>query len=132
MVGIQGTVATLDSLSPFSTTTIGKLNGSDSSSEAFAINDVNQVVGVSTGTGAFLWDSTHGIQNLSHLLAPSSSGWTILSANGINNNGQIVGLGQLGGQQFAVLLTPTPEPSALVLAALGAAGLFLAARRRKS
>jgi probable HAF family extracellular repeat protein len=132
IVGIYLGVASMVDLTAQSVTTIGKLNHTDSSSEAFAINSVSQVVGVSTGTGAFIWDSTSGIHNLSQMLAPGYGGWTILSGNGINNSGQIVGLGQLGGQQFAVLLTPVPESSSVVLAVLGLAGLLLAARRPKS
>jgi len=65
-------------------------------------------------------------------LIPANSGWVITEADAINSSGQIVGSGQFDGQQVAVLLNPTPEPSSLVLGAFGAAGLFLAARRRKS
>ena len=123
IVGSESGIATVAGLTnPGSPnyTTIGTLNPTDTSSEAFAINELNQAVGVSTGTGAFLWDSTNGIQNLSQMLAPGSSGWTILSGNGINNNGQIVGLGQFDGQQYAVLLTP--DPRALDAGAVGHRG----------
>jgi hypothetical protein len=59
--------------------------------------------------------------NVNSELAPGFQAWTIMSANGINDNGQIVGLGQLGGQQFAVELTPIPEPGTIVLAAVALA-----------
>jgi hypothetical protein len=52
-------------------------------------------------------------------------------AQAINSNGQIVGSGQFAGaQQIAVLLTPTPEPSSLVLLGIGAIALFIAANSK--
>jgi probable HAF family extracellular repeat protein len=54
-------------------------------------------------------------------------------ANGvaINDAGQITGFGTIGGETHAFLATPTPEPSSLVLAALGFAGLAARGRRRR-
>ena len=46
---------------------------------------------------------------------------------------KIVALGIFNGQQDAVLLTPVPEPSTFVLAAIAMCGaLYVAARRRLS
>ena len=107
-----------------STTFFEPLSGSPS--QALAINDSGQVVGEIDGSGGFVWSSSNGIngaQLLNGLLSPASQGWSILSANDINNNGQIVGLGLLNGQQYAVLLNPVPEPSSLALAALDFVGL---------
>ncbi len=39
-------------------------------------------------------------------LIPRDSGWVLLSANDINNRGQIVGYGRRNGQKRAFLLTP--------------------------
>ena len=63
-------------------------------------------------------------------LIPSSSGWTLESANDINDSGWIVGVGlNPSGQTDAFLLAPVPEPStvALLLAAALLAGLLPAA-----
>ncbi len=76
------------------------------------INDAGQVVGYSYPDGgwrAFLWDREHGMQDLNDLLAPDSAGWTLHSATGIDNAGQIVGRAQApDGTYRAFLATPTP------------------------
>ncbi len=113
---------------------IGKLNPSDTFSDAYGVNDHAQVVGESHGTGAFLFTvtgpTTGTLQSLNALLASGSDGWTILSASAINDEGQIVGLGQFDGQQYAVLLNPIPEPSTLALAAVGFIALIAWRLRR--
>jgi probable HAF family extracellular repeat protein len=76
---------------------------------AYGINDLGQVVGLRNEDG-FIYDRFRGWRNLNHLL-PSHSGWTILQVLGINQTGQIVGLGQQGDVNQpvrAVLLTPPP------------------------
>ena len=45
------------------------------------------------------------IQNLNELI-PRDSGWVLLEANGINDFGQIVGKGRIGGKTRAFLLKP--------------------------
>lgn len=106
---------------------LGALAG-DVSSQAIAINGNSQVVGWS-GTRAFLWQ-TGSIFDLNEMI-PSGSGWTLTTATGINDLGQIVGTGLFDGQTRAFLLTldigsssgasPMPEPSTLSLLALGTA-----------
>jgi probable HAF family extracellular repeat protein len=60
-----------------------------SSSEAYAINNAGQVVGVaSAGAGAFLWSSGGGLQDLGALKPPYNAGSTALA---INDAGQVVG-----------------------------------------
>jgi probable HAF family extracellular repeat protein len=111
-----------------SLTGLGFLSGT-SSSTASGINSTGTVVGTS-GTAGFEWTQAGGMVSLTSLLGSAFSGWTIVSASSINDNGQILAEGQFGGVTHAVILSATPEPSTLVLAAL--AGLLLAARRRRA
>jgi len=115
--------------------TDGMIDIHDSSyagSIAFGINDADQVVGIVSsnmhinhlrgiimfgfGIGfpspsycfPFLWDKRYGMVNLNDML-DEDSGWDYLeSANGINNKGQIIGLGSINGQKHAFLLNPIP------------------------
>jgi probable HAF family extracellular repeat protein len=89
---------------------LGVLTGG-TQSWAFGINDSDVIVGTSNVTGgafrAFVWDSTDGMRNLNNLL-PTGTGWTLIRATDINNNGMIVGFGTNGSaQNRAFLLTPT-------------------------
>ncbi len=106
------------------------------SSIAFGINDADQVVGIVSSNmhighlgggvmfvfgfglppinplspycSAFLWDQRYGMVDLNNLLL-EDSGWDYLeSAKGINNKGQIIGVGVTNGQKHAFLLNPVP------------------------
>jgi len=81
------------------------------------INSYGQVVGYGyTSTAAyhaFLYENGQTI-DLNSRIDPAS-GWVLLEADQINDRGQILGTGNLG----TFLLTQVPEPSSLVLAALG-------------
>jgi probable HAF family extracellular repeat protein len=84
-----------------------------------ALNDKDQIIGrdylFSDGRYMLLRD-----------LIPTSSGWSDLAARAINDKGQIVGEGRLAdGAVHAFLMTPVPEPSAVVLPALVLAWLGL-------
>jgi len=93
-----------------SMTDLGVLTGG-SESWAFGINDSNVVVGTSDVTGgafhAFVWDSTNGMRDLNNLI-PTGTGWTLIRATDINEDGFIVGFGTNGsGDGRAFLLTPS-------------------------
>jgi probable HAF family extracellular repeat protein len=101
-------------------------------SQGLNINSLNQVVGT-LGFGAgltnrgFLW--SNGVMTDVNNLLPANSGWILRDAQAINDLGQIVGFGNIGGQQHAYLLSPVPEQSTIVLFAAGAIPLVLLARR---
>lgn len=58
-------------------------------SYAYAVNNKGQVVG--TNGRAFLWQN--GVMTDLNSLLPMASGWTLIAATGINDDGQIVGWG---------------------------------------
>jgi probable HAF family extracellular repeat protein len=111
---------------------LGTLGGNDSC--ANGINNSGQIVGearISSGEShAFLYTGSGPMQDLNNLIVGSSA-LTVSNAYAINDNGQIAGRGLVGGDYHAFLLTPTPEPSTLVLFGLGAISLLAYAWRRR-
>src|SRR5262249_13534805 len=79
---------------------------------------------------AFVYSHATGMLDLNSLIAPGS-GWDLNEATAINRLGQITGLGTFGGQERAFLLTPVPEPSAIVLTVIGATALGLLRIRKR-
>jgi len=112
----------------------GELAYLEDLAQALAINNLRQVVGFGGIYGypeAMLWEEgeTHALMDL----IPPDSGWIELSeARDINDAGQIVGWGNYGDEHRyscrPFLLTPIPEPGAVLL--LGVGGLALFGRRR--
>jgi probable HAF family extracellular repeat protein len=87
-------------------TDLGTLGGA--ASVPLGINDDNDVVGTSLTAGgdyhAFL-DNGVSMVDLNSLL-PDNSGWTLITADAINDKGDIAGFGTLNGNYQAFLLTP--------------------------
>ena len=86
---------------------LGTMPG-DGSSEALAINVTSDIVGRSgnadlSRSRAVLWRDGMAIDLTNLVAAP---GWTLSSATGINDFGQIAGVGTHNGQVRAFLLTP--------------------------
>ena len=112
---------------------LGTLGPGGGSSLAYAINDAGQIVGYAdlpghAGRHAFLYSGGR-MRDLNDLVLPGS-GWTLTLARDINASGQILGTGiNPNGETHGFLLTPVPEPSAVVLGGLGLVGLLVVAAR---
>jgi len=85
--------------------------------EIYGVNSAGQMVGLMWDSDqadathrAFLFDTQGGVRDLTSLIDPQS-GWVLSYARDINDAGQIVGFGQLNGQDRAVVLNPVTVPS---------------------
>jgi probable HAF family extracellular repeat protein len=113
---------------------LGSFGGYSGDSMAYSINDLGQIVGYANGPNnsyqhACFFDPTGQGNNIDlNTLINPSSGWTLIEAYGINNNGWIVGWGydSHSSSSFSAFLI-TPEPVTLLLFALGG----LALRRKR-
>jgi probable HAF family extracellular repeat protein len=83
-----------------------RLLGNDAT--AYAINSSGHAVGASIHHQAMLWKDGQELKLQS--LIDRNTGWTLQIARGINDHGQIVGVGTKGGQTRAFLLTPRASP----------------------
>ena len=102
-------------------------------SYAEGINNLGQVVGKSyhtdPGYHGFIWED--GVMtDLNDLIDPSL-GWVIDEAYDINENGQILAHGVIGGDDTLVLLNPVPVPAAAWLLGSGLIGLVGLRRRSR-
>ncbi len=109
---------------------LGTLGGIEAAAKG--VNNSGEVVGVSylpnfQENAFYAVGST--MYNLNDLVT-NLDGWTLVSANGINDLGQIVGYGVINGENHAFLLTAIPEPSTYAALA-GLAALALALIRRR-
>jgi probable HAF family extracellular repeat protein len=117
-------------------TDLGTLPGTNESS-ASAINQAGEIVGYSEvfsgiDPHAALWRNGK-IADLNSAI-DSALGWTLEYGSDINDHGQIVGTGTIGGEQHGFLLTPSvaaPEPTTLALAALGLGTWCVVSPRRR-
>jgi probable HAF family extracellular repeat protein len=90
---------------------LGTLGGT-TTSNAHGINNGDEVVGSSDtsdgGQHAFLYSD--GVMSDLNSLIPANSGWVLLEAQDINDNGHIVGTGFKDGSPHAFLLAPDITP----------------------
>lgn len=86
---------------------LGNLGSSSTSSVGNGVNSSGKVVGQSNSK-AFYYDGTT-MTDLNTMIA-SGTGWNLINAQAINDNGQIVGWGNINGVQHSFLLTLNPVP----------------------
>lgn len=115
-------------------TDLGTLGGDSSS--ARAVNSAGLIVGDAelfpdnSSHHAFSFVSGGTMVDLNTLI-PGNSGWTLISATGVNDLGQIVGYGSINGEVHGFVLTSVPEPATYAtLIGAGALGTALWQRRR--
>lgn len=110
---------------------LGALAG-DTSSFATGINNLGEVVGDSVGAHGVRGFLSSGGQmvDLNHLSGVAGSGWTVVRAMDITDDGRILAWGSNADGVFTtLLLSPVPEPHTGALTLLAAAGVFAAVRR---
>jgi uncharacterized membrane protein len=101
---------------------LGSLGGGSDS--ALSINASGQIVGYSSGH-AILWPNSTSPPIDLNTVIPSSSGWVLKSANAINNQGEIVGNGIIGGEQHGFAIVPIPSPLRITSVAKSGSSLLL-------
>jgi probable HAF family extracellular repeat protein len=89
--------------------TKGQVHYLNYSGLAYSINDAGQIVGSLGSFGAWTWTKQTGVQDLNTLI-PSNSGWELTGANGINQQGEIAGIGIYQGHAHGYLLVDPNKP----------------------
>ena len=120
----------------------GKMIDIGVSGVGYDVNNAGQVVGTASRLvdgyevrSGFLYSEENGLVDLNSLLSPESD-LKLISANGINDLGQILGLGLIHNELHDVILNPVseegrvPEPGALALVGL-ALGALVVSRKTK-
>lgn len=105
-------------------------------SQAYGINNNGAIVGnYDDGVAiasAFLWDESNGFQDLCGLVGCTAAGWDKLTfASDVNDNGDIIGFGNIDGNERAFLISTVstvPVPAAVWLFVSGLLGLIGFAR----
>lgn len=99
-------------------TDLGTLGGTGGQSLANAINDAGQIVGeasdANSGTGFSPFLYSNGVMTNLNSLLPANSGWVLSTADGINNQGMIVGVGinpQKNPEAYLLNLNASPTPT---------------------
>ncbi|MDZ5460515.1 DUF3466 family protein [Azohydromonas lata] len=107
----------------------GSLSSYDINERGWIVGGLNQPIGGGSLQGnAYLYrDGT--VHNLNDLLTPAArSDWQLIFATGINERGQVVGVGLTNGRAVGFIATPVPEPASVTLMLAGLMTVAFAAR----
>lgn len=109
-------------------TWLKSLPGATGLLEVYSMNASDQIVGYQDGKAVYFASPTSEPVELSQMLA-NQSGWNFSIATGINDLGEIVGLGTDPSGTFrAFRLEPSPVPEPTASAILSLAGVALVVR----
>lgn len=107
----------------------GSLSSYDINERGWIVGELDQPIGGGTFQGnAYLYrDGT--VHNLNDLLTPAArSDWHLIFATGINERGQVVGVGFTNGRAVGFIATPVPETASVTLMLAGLMTVAFAAR----
>ena len=113
---------------------LGTLPGG-SHSTAAGVNDHGEVVGYGNGDGvadlvAVFWDRDGTAWNLDDVTGAADQGWHLHQAFGVNDHGDVVGIGFRDGVPRGFLLvSQNPEPGAAAVTAVALCAALLRRRR---
>ena len=135
---IVGESTALDGQNPFRwTQATGMVDLGGGAGLALATSADGSVVAGQGGFGAFIWDATHGSRLLQNVLVTdyglgnSLAGWSLQRVTGISADGSVmVGWGINPSGNYEAWIATVPEPSALVLGAIGLVVVILRRDRR--
>jgi probable HAF family extracellular repeat protein len=119
----HATLFTLNSKGKYSVSALPSPSGADGT-QATDINEDGVIVGQAlfgNSTHAMLWHKNSKGKYVAtdlNSLVPGGSGWTLLQATAINDNGTIIGAGQHNGTAATWMLTPSGKGSGITVSSL--------------